>query len=52
MDRGSWRATAHGIAESGSTEGLTHSHAPSNIIDYTTNLILKTTISVLYKMGP
>ena len=34
------------------TKGLTHSHAPSNIIDYTTNLILKTTISILYKMDP
>ena len=26
MDRGAWQATVHGIAESGSTEQLTHTH--------------------------
>ena len=26
MDRGAWEATIHGVAESGMTEQLTHTH--------------------------
>ena len=31
MDRGAWRATFHGFAESGSAERLTHTHTYENI---------------------